>query len=40
MTIYKDSSFLNDEGNKYVLGEGDQIITDIGITSIKLIKTK
>ena len=40
LTIYKNSSFLNDEGNKYVLSEGDSIITDIGITSIKLVKTK
>ena len=38
MTIYKDSSFLNDEGNKYVLADGHQVITDIGVTSIKLVK--
>jgi len=40
MTIYKNSSHLNDEGNKYVLTDGHQVITSIGITSVKLIKTK
>lgn len=38
MTIYKNSTTLNDEGNKYVLGEGDQVVTDIGITQITLEK--
>lgn len=40
MTIYKDSSFLNDEGNKYILADGHTITTSIGITSIKFVKTK
>ena len=38
LTIYKNSSFLNDEGSKYVLTDGYTITTEIGITSVKLVK--
>ena len=40
LTIYKNSSFLNEEGSKYTLTEGYNITTEIGITQVKLIKIK
>lgn len=38
LTIFKNSSHLNEEGSTYVLTDGYQIITEIGITSITLVK--
>lgn len=40
LTIYKNSSFLNEEGSKYVLTAGYSITTEIGITQVKLVKQK
>lgn len=40
MTIYKNSSFLNEEGKKYNLTEGYTITTEIGIKEVKLVKQK
>lgn len=40
LTIYKKSSYLNEEGKKYALAAGHTITTDIGITQIKLVKQK
>lgn len=38
MTIYKESSFLSDEGSKYVFNEGTSFVTEPGITQVKLVK--
>ena len=40
LTVYKNSSYLNEEGKKYALAAGHTITTDIGITQIKLVKQK
>lgn len=40
LTVYKKSSYLNEEGKKYALAAGHTITTDIGITQIKLVKQK
>lgn len=40
LTIYKNSSFLNEEGSKYNLTKGYTITTEVGITQVKLIKQK
>lgn len=40
LTIYKNSSFLNEEGSKYALTSGYTITTDIGITKVRLVKQK
>jgi len=40
LTIFKNSSHLNEEGQKYVLTEGYSITTEIGITQVKLVKQK
>ena len=38
MTIYKTSSFINEEGSKYVFNEGTTFTTEQGITQVKLVK--
>lgn len=40
LTVYKKSSFFNEEGNKYMFGQGSTITTEMGITKIKLVKVK
>lgn len=38
LTIYKTSSFINEEGSKYVFNEGTTFTTEQGITQVKLVK--
>lgn len=40
LTVYKESSFINDEGRQYVLTSGYTITTEVGITQVKLVKQK
>lgn len=40
ISIWKRSSYINDEGKKFILEDGDRVNIDNGILSVKLVKVK